>query len=143
MADCQVAFYIIARPTQSAGQVACILAMKAWAQGHRIAVCAPTAEAVRELDEMMWDQPPGRFLPHETAESSSAPVLIRHGNSGIPDDRNLVINLCIEPVPDPERFSRLCEVVPAQPEQRTASRNKYRAYRENRLDLETHEIGKN
>ena len=143
MADCKVAFYIIARPTQSAEQVACILAMKAWAQGHRIAVCAPSEEAVRGLDEMMWDQPPGRFLPHESDESSTAPVLIRQGNTGIPEDRDLVINLCIEPVPGPERFKRLCEVVPAQAEQRTASRDKYRAYRENRLALETHEIGKN
>lgn len=143
MADCQVAFYIIARPTQSAEQVACILAMKAWAQGHRIVVCAPTEQAVRGLDEMMWDQPPGRFLPHETNDDSEAPVLIRLGNTGIPEGRNLVINLCIEPVPDPERFNRLCEVVPAQAEQRTASRDKYRAYRENRLSLETHEIGKN
>ena len=143
MADCQVAFYIIARPTQSAEQVACILAMKGWAQGHRIVICAPSEQAVRDLDEMMWDQPPGRFLPHETDDGSAAPVLIRHGNAGIPDDRTLVINLCIEPVPGAERFKRLCEVVPAQPEQRTASREKYRAYRENRLTLETHEIGKN
>lgn len=143
MTENQVDFYIIARPTQSAEQVACILAMKAWAKGHRIVVCVPTAEAVCQLDEMMWDQPPGRFLPHETGDGSDAPVLIRPGNTGIPEGRDLVINLCIEPVPDPERFSRLCEVVPAQDEQRTASRNKYRAYRENRLALETHEIGKN
>jgi DNA polymerase-3 subunit chi len=143
MANSQVAFYIIARPTQSAEQVACILAMKAWAQGHRVAVCAPTEQAVHRLDEMMWDQPTGRFLPHETDDGSTAPVLIRHGNTGIPGDRDLVINLCIEPVPEPERFSRLCEVVPAQPEQRTASRNKYRAYRDKQLSPETHEIGKN
>ncbi len=143
MADCQVAFYIIARPTQSAEQVACILAMKAWAQGHRIAVCAPGEQAVRGLDEMMWDQPPGRFLPHATEGGGDAPVVICNGNAGIPQDRDLVINLCIEPVPEPQRFDRLCEVVPAQPEQRTASRDKYRAYRENRLALETHEIGKN
>ena len=143
MADCKVAFYIIARPTQSAEQVACILARKAWAQGHRIVVCAPGEEAVRGIDEMMWDQPPGRFLPHETGDRSTAPVLIRHGNTGIPEDRNLVINLCTEPVADPGRFKRLCEVVPAQSEQRTASRDKYRAYRENSLSLETHEIGKN
>ena len=35
---CQVDFYVLARPTQSAGELACRLAMRAWEQGHRVLV---------------------------------------------------------------------------------------------------------
>ena len=45
-----------------------------------------------------------------------------------------------EPVPEPARFRRLLEIVPANPEQREASREKYRAYREQGLSPETYKM---
>mgnify|MGYP000281859970 CR=1 FL=1 len=63
---CQVDFYVLARTTQSAEQLACRLAMMAWEQGHRVAVCTASDPDARRLDELMWDDPPGRFLPHAT-----------------------------------------------------------------------------
>ena len=140
--QCQVDFYVLARPTQSAGELACRLAMMAWEQGHRVAVRAEIEAAVREIDEMMWDCPPGRFLPHCTGHSDTqTPVAIDEREAAIPEQRDLVINLCAEPVPEPGRFRRLLEIVPAQPELRTASREKFRIYRDLGLSPETHEMG--
>ena len=139
---CQVDFYVLARPSQSAGELACRLAMMAWEKGHRVAVRADGQDAVRELDELMWDCPPGRFLPHATGSSDAdVPVAIDTSEAVIPDHRDLVINLCEEPVPQATRFRRLLEIVPAEPTQRTASRSKFRVYRDQGLSPETHEMG--
>lgn len=140
-AHCQVDFYVLARPTQSAGQFVCRLAMMAWEQGHRVLVRTENESEARQLDELMWDYPPGRFLPHETGTASEdIPVSIAARNTVIPDHRSLVINLCIEAVPEPSRYQRLCEIVPAEPEQRTASRAKFKSYRDQGLSPESHTI---
>jgi len=138
---CQVDFYVLARPTQSAGQFVCRLAMMAWEQGHRVMVRTENESDARKLDELMWDYPPGRFLPHETGTASEdIPVSIAARSVDIPDHRNLVINLCTEAVPEPSRYQRLCEIVPAEPQQRTASRAKFKSYRDQGLSPESHTI---
>ena len=139
---CQVDFYVLARPTQSPGQFVCRLAMMAWEQGHEVIVRTEGEEEARQLDEMMWDYPPGRFLPHGTGPAAEqAPVAIATREEAIPAGRDLVINLCAEPVPEPEKFRRLCEIVPAEPAQRSASREKFKTYRAQGLDPESHTIG--
>lgn len=141
-ASCQVDFYVLARASQSAEQLVCRLAMMAWEQGHQIAVCTADDTAARRLDELMWDQPPGRFLPHGmAAESEHTPVSIVAGNQSIPEGRSLVINLCASAVPEPERFGRLCEIVPADAAHREASRKKFRTYRNGGLEPAHHTIG--
>ncbi len=138
---CQVDFYVLARPTQSPGQFVCRLAMMAWEQGHRILVRTENRQDADQLDQMMWDYPPGRFLPHGRNGGQDHPVAIATRDEAIPGDRDLVINLCTEPVPEPQRLQRLCEIVPAEPSQRSASRDKFRAYRDRGLAPETHTIG--
>jgi len=138
---CQVDFYVLARPTQSPGQFVCRLAMMAWEQGHRILVRTENDEEADRINELMWDYPPGRFLPHDRDGDEHSPVCITTRAGDIPAHRNLVINLCTEPVPQPERLKRLCEIVPAEPAQRTASRDKFRTYRDLGLSPETHTIG--
>ncbi len=140
MADaCQVDFYVLARPTQSAGELACRLAMKAWEGGHRVVVRVDDERAARGLDEQMWDCPAGRFLPHARgAAADAAPVAIVTARDELPTGRDLVINLSADPVRSAERFDRLLEIVPADPALRDASRGKYRSYREQGLSPETH-----
>ena len=140
MADhCQVDFYVLTRPTQSPGELACVLAMMAWEQGPRVFVRTEGEDEARALDQQMWDLPPGRFLPHGL-EEDDAPVCIAERAKGIAENRDLVINLCTEAVPDPERFRRLLEIVPADSDQRTASREKFKTYRDRGLSPETHQM---
>ena len=138
---CQVDFYVLARPTQSAGELACRLAMMAWEQGHRVLVRAGSEDEARQLDELMWDYPPGRFLPHGPEPAGDdVPVSIATRDDAMPTGRDLVINLCTDPVPEPKLYRRLCEIVPAAVEHRTASRDKWRVYRDQGLDLEKHDL---
>lgn len=140
---CQVDFYVLASPAQSAERLACRLAMMAWEQGHRIAVLTATEAEAATLDEIMWDYPAGRFLPHAMGQAETAvPVSIETAETGLEGTRDLVINLTDQVVGDPDRFTRLLEIVPAAENKRLASRQKFRAYREIGLEPASHQIGK-
>ncbi|MEE8496165.1 MAG: DNA polymerase III subunit chi [Xanthomonadales bacterium] len=141
--SCQVDFYVLDEGGFSAEQLACDLALMAWEQGHQIAVLTETTDLTNELDELMWDYPAGRFLPHSAEPGDTrAPVTIGQLEMPIPGDSDLIINLTKTTISEPDRFKRLLEIVPANPVQRTASRHKFRSYREQGLDPASHPVGK-
>jgi DNA polymerase-3 subunit chi len=147
--DCQVDFYVLAASAPSAEHLACRLSLMAWEQGHRVAVLASGETAAEALDELMWDYPAARFLPHarlpdaahdEAGRDAAAPVAIVSSADRLGADRAVVVNLSGETVPDPLRFRRLLEIVPAEPRMREASRVKYREYRKLGLQPTSHDI---
>jgi DNA polymerase-3 subunit chi len=149
--DCQVDFYVLAESAPPAEQLACRLSLMSWEQGHRVSVLAPDENAARSLDELMWDYPPARFLPHERgapgpgaagqgAAGWGAPVSIVSSADQLGADRDVVVNLGNEAVPDPGRFHRLLEIVPAEPHLREASRDKFRYYRKLGLQPSKHDV---
>jgi len=127
----------------SAAHIACRLAMKAWEQGHLVMVLAADENDAASLDEVMWDFPAGRFLPHSRESAGSdTPVSIDVQGTQIPEGRDVLINLSDQPVAEPGRFRRLLEIVPATEQQRLASRRKFRVYRDMGLEPATHRIAK-
>ena len=113
----------------------------AWERKQKIFIVTATESSGKKLDELMWQYPQGRFLPHAGVNeqgSGKAPVKIGTLSSLNPTD--VVINLCPEAVPQPERFSRVLEIVPHADNERQASRVKYRAYRNQGLKPQTHGI---
>ena len=141
--NCQVDFYVLASPTQSPHQLVCRLALMAWEQGHRIAVVTADQDEAESLDEIMWDYPAGRFLPHQKGPSpANSPICIDVSSADINPDRDVVINLADTTVPEPARFSRLLEIVPGAEQKRQASREKFREYREMGLKPAHIKIGK-
>jgi DNA polymerase-3 subunit chi len=141
--SCQVDFYVLARPGQSAERLACKLAMMAWEQGHHVAILTANESDAESLDEAMWDFPPGRFLPHSRGKADSdTPVSIDSHDMDIPPGRDVVINLADVAVPEPSRFKRLLEIVPGAEQKRLASRRKFREYRNLGLNPASHTIGK-
>ncbi len=140
---CQVDFYILGDGAPTAEQLACRLALMAWEQGHQITVLTETTELANKLDELMWDYPVGRFLPHSVEpDDTQVPVIIGKSDMPIPGGSEVIINLSSSAVSRTDRFKRLLEIVPGSPEQRTASRNKFRTYREQGLNPASHPIKK-
>jgi len=138
---CQVDFYVLASAEQSAKHIACRLAMKAWEQGYRVMVLAADENEAALLDGIMWDFPVGRFLPHSRgAADTDTPVSIDVHGAEIPGGRDVVINMADLPVSEPGRFKRLLEIVPGAEQQRRASRQKFRVYREQGLEPSTHDM---
>jgi len=110
---------------------------------QKIFIITPSEASSEQLDELMWQYPEGRFIPHtrvEDQDAAKAPVNIGGLSSLNPAD--VVINLCPEAIPQPERFGRVLEIVPYADDERQASRVKFRIYRNLGLDPQTHEINK-
>jgi DNA polymerase-3 subunit chi len=128
---CQVDFYVPKDPSIRFEQEVCRLALMAWQRNQQVLVIAADRPACAALDEMMWQYPAGRFLPHAVIgdpEAANSPI--RLGLSGDLQAADVVINLCPEIVPQPERFGRIMEFVPFDENQRGPSRLKFRTYRE-------------
>ena len=123
--------------------LACRLALMAWERNQKGFVITESISSTEKLSETMWEYPQGRFLPHtkaEDPEATKAPVNIGLISSLKPTD--VVINLCNEAVPQPERFARVLEIVPHASDKRVASREKFKNYRNLGLSPRTHEINK-
>ena len=139
---CQVDFYLLEETSPGAGKVACRLALMAWERNQKVFIVTGSKAATQQLDNQMWEHPEGRFLPHVTTnsmDSTKAPVNI--GTLSALNPTDVVINLCPEAVPQPERFSRILEIVPFASDEREASRVKYKTYRNLGITPRTQETG--
>lgn len=140
---CQVDFYLLGESSPGADRLACRLALMALERNQKIFIITNTEASSEQLDELMWQYPEGRFIPHARVgdqDSGKAPVNIGTLSGLNPAD--VVINLCREAVPEPQRFSRVLEIVPYVDDEKEASRVKYRIYRNLGLNPQTHEINK-
>jgi len=139
--SCKVTFYVVTGTDQTTQTVACRLALKAWQQGYHVAVLVSDKKAATSLDDLMWNVPAGRFLPHSKgAADADTPVSIDVHGAEIATDRDLVINLSEQAISEPGRYKRLLEIVPGSAQQREASRQKFRIYRDLGMEPETHNI---
>jgi len=140
---CQVDFYLLGPAAPEASKLACRLALMAWERKQRVFVIATSESSLKQLDELMWEFPQGRFLPHaEAGEIDAAKAAVNIGTLASLKPTDVVINLCNDVVPEPQRFSRVLEIVPHADEERNASRVKYKHYRNLGLKPLTHEINK-
>jgi DNA polymerase-3 subunit chi len=140
---CQVDFYLLGESSPGAAKLACRLALMALERKQKIFIVTATEASSEQLDELMWQYPEGRFIPHARAggqDSAKAPVNI--GTLSRLNPADVVINLCTEAVVQPERFSRVLEIVPYDDNEKEASRVKFRIYRNLGLNPQTHEINK-
>lgn len=138
---CQVDFYLLTDPAVEASKFACRLAMMAWERKQSIFIINADQPSCDRLNDIMWQYPEGRFLPHarvEDPEAARSPVCLGTLSDLKPAD--VVINLCTEAVPQPEMFGRVLEIVPFANDERQASRVKYKTYRNSGLNPRTHEI---
>lgn len=145
----QVDFYLLADASLSADHLACRLAMMAWERRQQVFIVATTDAHLAKLDGLMWEFPPGRFLPHaqindqvSDQNAKKAPVTMGLGSDLGSDVKGavVVINLCPEAIPEATRFDRILEIVPFVKQQRNASRAKYKTYLQLGLKPQTHEI---
>ena len=136
---CQVDFYVLKEPSADPGKLACSLALMTWERNQRVYVVAASETAAKQIDELMWQHPEGRFLPHAVAgDSNAAKTMINVGTLSALNQADVVINLCPEAVPQLEKYNRILEIVPFA--DREASRAKFRVYRKFGVTPRTQEI---
>ncbi|MEJ8569050.1 DNA polymerase III subunit chi [Elongatibacter sediminis] len=140
---CQVDFYVLADADQSAERLACRLALMAWEQGYTAMLLTGSEQQARQIDDLLWESPPDRFLPHGRAgDDGPEAVTVGTADELTAGCGDVIINLSPDPVPEPGRFRRLLEFVPANDRERRRSREKFRHYRDQGLEPASHSIGR-
>jgi DNA polymerase III subunit chi len=123
---------------------ACRVVRKALGNGRTVLVFSRDAQRLARLDSALWTFSALDFLPHVYADSelaSCTPVWL----SMTPvHDRDVLLLLDDETVPDFEhwfeRFERVIEIVSNEDEDRTRARVRFKAYRERGFEPRSHEI---
>lgn len=130
-------FYLIAKPRfrDEPLLLVCELAKKALAAGQPMLVLARDAVQAERLDDLLWSFEPDAYVPHQIAGSDlddddggedEADVLIAPPDIDAPL-RPLVLNLRDAAVEGD--FSRVLEVVPADPSARDPLRERWKQYK--------------
>ena len=104
---------------------------KAYAQGRRVRVVTPDAEATLALDKLLWEQPVEGFVPHVMLASKHAdatPVIVDHAltHEGAAD---VLINLSADTPSFFARFERMFEIVGQDDVMAEAGRARWKFYK--------------
>lgn len=118
---------------------ACLEGLKAYQQGAPVHIHVDDPEAAAELDELMWDYPKHRFLPHEIIDPDSKPTSpVQIGYHPPHHQEGVLINLSTEVPSFFGRFDRVVEIIVG--ETRTEGRSRYSHYRDRGYPLHHHAI---
>ncbi len=118
----------------------CRLTDKAWHQDYRIYIHADSTGQAKIFDDMLWTFRQDSFLPHAlyTPEDKVTPVQIGHMPDHFCQGMDVLVSLT-ETVPDfYHHFERVAEFVDAN--NRKTGRERYRFYRDQECELNSHDI---
>jgi len=142
----RIDFYVLS--SASARQrlaLGCRLAERAYLQDLKVLIAADSDAEARELDELLWTFADRSFVPHHCCGETECaePDLPVHVRVRLEPVRgaDLLVNLAARLPPQLEVFQRIAEVIDADPERRRLGRERFKAYRELKLALETHQLG--
>lgn len=139
----RVDFYILQETAnRNRFSLACKLAEKALATGHRVFIHTGSAEESRHMDRLLWTFREQGFLPHGLAgevEPDLNPILIGNADPAV-EERGVLINLATAVPTFFSRFERLAECVDGDESARSSGRDRYRFYRDRGYPLAVHDI---
>ena len=139
----RVDFYLLSHNGANAVlNLACRLIEKAYRRGHRIFALCKNQQEAEALDELLWTFKDDSFIPHNLqGEGPEPPPPVQIGFNSEPRGFNdILINLTDEIPVFCMRFKRVLELVPADEDAKTISRNHYREYRNKGCELHLHEL---
>jgi DNA polymerase-3 subunit chi len=139
----RVDFYVLpsAAPKQR-WTFACRLTEKAYLRDLRIVILSDSIDDARALDDLLWTFNDRSFIPHQLCVDGqsmdpSAKVYLTAAAAASPS-ADLLVNLAAR-LPDQwERYSRIAEIIDADDERRRLGRERFKAYRDLKVPLETH-----
>jgi DNA polymerase-3 subunit chi len=150
----RVDFYVLKSSTaKQRWTFACRLTEKAYLRDLKVVLLSETAADAKVIDEMLWTFNERSFVPHEihgdrpgvggavprVGGGGTAPVQLTPDLDAI-DTADLLVNLSDRLPPRLERFSRIAEIIDADDERRRLGRERFKAYRELKVAVETHQL---
>ncbi len=139
----QIDFYILTGQAQADRfQLACRLVEKAWNAGHRVCINTETQQDAAHIDNLLWTFNEQSFIPHDLAEKSHPDITpvsisVKLNKS---EEHDVLVNLASSIPECFSQFERLLEPVDKDEKNRSASRERYRYYRDCGYTINNHEV---
>ena len=122
---------------------ACRLTEKARSLGHQVFIQTESEQQSQAMSKLLWEYRPGAFIPHTTnatgSDANLEPVAIGQ-ESHAAQHHDVLINLDKTACAAPEKFSRINEIICADPAVLALGRERYRHYAKGGHALETFKI---
>jgi DNA polymerase III subunit chi len=140
----RVDFYVLKSSTaKQRWTFACRLTEKAFLRDLKVVLLSETAAETEVMDEMLWTFNERSFVPHDIhgrqSGADSTQVMLTPDPDAI-ESADLLVNLSARLPSRLERFSRIAEIIDADDERRRLGRERFKAYRELKLTVETHQL---
>ncbi len=143
MTAVRIDFYVLeADATDGRLRLACKIIDRAYRSGHTAYLWARDDHETDLLDDLLWTFSQNSFVPHSRNNHNSdltTPVHIVHHppQSG---SAEVVVSVADRPVEDYSNFLRIAEVVGFGEAEKQSGRSRFKFYRDQGLELETHRI---
>lgn len=127
-----VTFYQLTESVDAGPQRACELIADAFASKQRIAVLCASQQQAEALDDLLWQLPAGRFVPHNMAGEgppAGTPVELCWQTAQL-GRRQLLVNLSQQLPPQLQAFQRIIDFVPAEASAKQAARDRYKQFQQ-------------
>jgi DNA polymerase III subunit chi len=138
----RVDFYVLASTApEQRYRLACRLAARSYRENARVIIWCGSDSEARACDELLWTFDDRTFVPHRISHDAQladrgTPVHVTVALEGV-DHADLLVNLA-DRLPDGlPRFARVAEIIDADESRRRLGRERFKAYRERKLPLET------
>jgi DNA polymerase-3 subunit chi len=141
----RVDFYVLkSAAAQQRWAFACRLTEKAYLKDLKIVIVNDTLADAQALDELLWTFNERSFIPHkvcldEQSVDPATPVHLTLDAAALPA-ADLIVNLAQRLPAQLQRYTRVAEIIDADEERRRLGRERFKAYRDLKFTLETHQI---
>ena len=143
-ASIRIDFYVLDQASPDARlHFACRLVEKAMKLKHRVHALTADEPQARTLDELLWTFRDESFVPHAIGQregDAAVPVTIGFDPADAPDSSEVLINLCPVVPACFDGFQRVVEIIDASEDSRREGRERFKFYRDNGFDPQTHRI---
>ena len=140
----RVDFYVLKTATaRQRWAFTCRLTEKAYLKDLKIVIVSDTLADAQALDELLWTFNERSFIPHKIcldAQSVDPATSVHVALDTLIPPADLLVNLANRLPSQFQRYARIAEVIDADEEHRRLGRERFKAYRDLKLNLETHQI---
>lgn len=121
---------------------ACKIAKRAYDDGRKLIVYAPSPKTADEFDRLLWTFSQLSFVPHVKAIhplASETPIVIASDESGL-HHHDALLNIGNDPPPFFSRFGALREVVSSDADDRGSARERLKFYKSRGFEVQTQDM---
>jgi DNA polymerase-3 subunit chi len=153
----RVDFYVLKSSTEKQRWTfACRLTEKAYLRDLKVVLLGDTLAEVEAIDALLWTFSERSFVPHDihrgrpsgaptrgaaaTSAAGSAPAVQLTQDLDAVESADLLVNVSTRLPARLDRFARVAEIIDADDERRRLGRERFKAYREMKLAVETHQL---